>query len=111
MTRPQDGRSDLPRSESPSTQWHGPPLPLDPPAGLAGLQAEVPLARVRLWDGSTPWLVTRHSEQRALLADSRVSAHITRLSARHHPGRAGTRGQGAPSSTWMTRNMAGCAAW
>ena len=34
--------------------------------------------RARLWDGSTPWLVTRHSEQRALLADRRVSADITR---------------------------------
>jgi hypothetical protein len=33
---------------------------------------------VRLWDGSTPWLVTRHAEQRALLADRRVSADQTR---------------------------------
>ncbi|MGD0247261.1 MAG: hypothetical protein ABSB59_44020 [Streptosporangiaceae bacterium] len=27
--------------------------PLDLPAGLAGLQAEAPLVRVRLWDGGT----------------------------------------------------------
>jgi len=34
----------------------------------------VPLVRVRLWDGSTAWLVTRYAEQRALLADPRLSA-------------------------------------
>jgi cytochrome P450 len=52
--------------------------PLDPPPGLTALQAEGPLARVRLWDGSTPWLVTRYADQRALLADPRVSADATR---------------------------------
>lgn len=44
------------------------------------LQEEGPLSRVRLWDGSTPWLVTRYAEQRALLADPRVSADGS------HPG-------------------------
>jgi cytochrome P450 len=48
--------------------------PLDPAPMLSDLQAKVPLVRVRLWDGSTAWLVTRHAEQRALLADPRVSA-------------------------------------
>jgi len=48
--------------------------PLDPPPGLSALRSEGPLTRVRLWDGSTPWLVTRHAEQRALLADRRVSS-------------------------------------
>ena len=48
--------------------------PLDPAPGLRELQAEAPLTRVRLWDGSTPWLVTRYAEQRALLADPRISA-------------------------------------
>jgi cytochrome P450 len=52
--------------------------PLDPPPDLGALHAVAPLARVRLWDGSTPWLVTRHAEQRALLADRRVSADSTR---------------------------------
>ncbi|RCV47516.1 cytochrome P450 [Marinitenerispora sediminis] len=52
--------------------------PFDPPPALRALQEEGPLARVRLWDGSTPWVVTRHAEQRALLADPRVSADITR---------------------------------
>ncbi|HEV2639801.1 MAG TPA: cytochrome P450 [Actinocrinis sp.] len=49
--------------------------PLDPPPELAAMRAEGPLARVRLWDGSTHWLVTRHAEQRALLADRRVSTN------------------------------------
>ncbi|MEV6623361.1 cytochrome P450 [Amycolatopsis sp. NPDC051106] len=52
--------------------------PFDPPPAARALQDEAPLARVRLWDGSTPWLVTRYAEQRALLADPRVSADITR---------------------------------
>jgi cytochrome P450 len=54
--------------------------PLDPAPGLTLLQAEAPLVKVRLWDGSTHWLVTRYAEQRALLADPRVSADVT------HPG-------------------------
>jgi cytochrome P450 len=41
---------------------------------LSDLRAKGPLVRVRLWDGSTAWLVTRYAEQRALLADPRVSA-------------------------------------
>ncbi|SED03745.1 Cytochrome P450 [Amycolatopsis tolypomycina] len=52
--------------------------PFDPPPAARALQEEAPLARVRLWDGSTPWLVTRHADQRALLADPRVSADVTR---------------------------------
>ncbi|MFG6195637.1 cytochrome P450 [Nonomuraea sp. JJY05] len=52
--------------------------PFDPPPTLRTLQEEGPLARVRLWDGSTPWLVTTYAEQRALLADPRVSADVTR---------------------------------
>ncbi|MGW2199993.1 cytochrome P450, partial [Streptosporangium sp. NPDC001682] len=52
--------------------------PFDPPPTLRAKQQEGPLAKVRLWDGSTPWLVTRYAEQRALLADPRVSADVTR---------------------------------
>ena len=52
--------------------------PFDPPPALRALQQEAPLARVRLWDGSTPWVVTRYAEQRALLADPRVSADFNR---------------------------------
>ncbi|MEV7552059.1 cytochrome P450 [Amycolatopsis sp. NPDC089917] len=52
--------------------------PFDPPPVIRSLQEETPLARVRLWDDSTPWLATRYSDQRKLLSDPRVSADITR---------------------------------
>ncbi|MEU9273106.1 cytochrome P450 [Streptomyces sp. NPDC048251] len=48
--------------------------PFDPPRGLYAIQQEGAPARVQLWDGSTPWMVTRHADQRMLLADARVSA-------------------------------------
>ncbi|MEV5862280.1 cytochrome P450 [Streptomyces sp. NPDC052071] len=52
--------------------------PFDPPPALKEEQEQGPLRKVRLWDGSTPWLVTRYADQRALLADPRTSADITR---------------------------------
>jgi hypothetical protein len=52
--------------------------PFDPPPALRAQQEEGALAKVRLWDGTTPWIVTRYAEQRTLMADPRVSADITR---------------------------------
>jgi cytochrome P450 len=52
--------------------------PFDPPPTLRTLQEQAPLVRVRLRNGSTPWLVTRYAEQKALLADPRVSSDFTR---------------------------------
>jgi hypothetical protein len=37
--------------------------PFDPPPAPHTLQTEAPIGRVRLWDGSTPWLVTRYEDQ------------------------------------------------
>jgi cytochrome P450 len=51
-----------------------PGCPFDPPPDYRRLQAESPITRVRLWDGSTPWLVTKYADQRALLSDQRLSA-------------------------------------
>jgi cytochrome P450 len=48
--------------------------PFDPAPALQ--RQDHPMRRVRLWDGSTPWLVTSHAEQRALLADPRVSSEV-----------------------------------
>ncbi|MFT7841789.1 cytochrome P450 [Saccharothrix sp. BKS2] len=59
--------------------------PFDPPPPLRDLQAATPLTRVRLWDGSTPWLVTRYADQRAVLTDRRVSADMTHPD---YPGQA-----------------------
>ncbi|MET7850851.1 cytochrome P450 [Streptomyces avermitilis] len=47
--------------------------PLAPPPALRPLRDEQPITKVRIWNGSTPWLITRHADQRALLTDPRVS--------------------------------------
>ncbi|MFK0021233.1 cytochrome P450 [Streptomyces sp. NPDC090798] len=52
--------------------------PFAPPPQLRELHTEQvrsdqPLTKVRIWDGSTPWLVTRYDDQRTLLADPRCS--------------------------------------
>ncbi|MBP2326739.1 cytochrome P450 [Kibdelosporangium banguiense] len=52
--------------------------PFDPAPAMQARQQEGPVTRVRLWDGSTPWLVTGHAEHRALLADQRVSVDHSR---------------------------------
>ena len=48
--------------------------PFDPPDSTPELREHGPVAKVRLFDGSTAWLVTGHAEARALLADPRVSS-------------------------------------
>jgi cytochrome P450 len=45
--------------------------PFAPPPQMLG--KDTGLTRVRIWDGSTPWLITGHEEARALFADARVS--------------------------------------
>lgn len=47
--------------------------PLAPPPEVMALNAVKPLSRVRIWDGSTPWLITGYEAIRALFADSRAS--------------------------------------
>lgn len=47
--------------------------PFAPPPRMLEMNKLKGLSRVRIWDGSTPWLVTGHEEARALFADSRVS--------------------------------------
>ncbi len=47
--------------------------PFAPPPDVLALAETKPLSRVRIWDGSTPWLMTGYAEVRALFSDSRVS--------------------------------------
>src|ERR1700758_1704788 len=47
--------------------------PLAPPPEVLALNAVKPLSRVRIWDGSTPWLITGYDAIRSLFADSRAS--------------------------------------
>jgi cytochrome P450 len=49
-----------------------PRRPLDPPAEYRRLREQAPLSRVRAWDGSTPWLVTRYLDVRQALAEPRL---------------------------------------
>ncbi|WP_241267274.1 cytochrome P450 [Streptomyces scabichelini] len=50
-----------------------PGCPFDPAPAMRARREEGPVVRVRLWDGSTPWLVTGYAEHRAVLSDPRVS--------------------------------------
>jgi cytochrome P450 len=52
--------------------------PFNPPPQLQALQDETPITRVRLADGTTPWLVTGYADQKAVLSDPRVSADASR---------------------------------
>ncbi|HEY9305585.1 MAG TPA: cytochrome P450 [Mycobacterium sp.] len=47
--------------------------PFAPPPEVMELSAARPLSRVKIWDGSTPWLITGYDEVRTLFSDSRVS--------------------------------------
>ncbi|MGW3181171.1 cytochrome P450 [Kitasatospora sp. NPDC001119] len=58
-----------------------PACPFDPPSAMRELGAGP--VRVRLWDGSTPWLVTGYDLGRKLLVDPRVSADSTRSGYPH----------------------------
>lgn len=66
-----DGVPEFPAERAPG-------CPFDPPPALMQKLVEGRLAKVRLTDGSTPWLVTRFEDQRMLLADKRISADISR---------------------------------
>ncbi|MDH6217930.1 cytochrome P450 [Streptomyces pseudovenezuelae] len=70
--------------------------PFAPSPGLRALHDKGPVNRGRIWDGSTPWLVTGHAAQRAILSDPRVSSDDKRAgfpypnqamaeNAPHHP--------------------------
>jgi cytochrome P450 len=49
--------------------------PLDPPPGYREF---APVQRVRIWDGSTPWVVTGWEDSRRIMADKRVSNDVRR---------------------------------
>jgi cytochrome P450 len=66
--------------------------PYDIPPQLAELAARGPVERVRLWDDSTAWIVTGWREARAVLADNRFSADVSRPGYPHlRPGFRGSR--------------------
>jgi cytochrome P450 len=50
-----------------------PRCPFAPPLRMLEMGETKPLSRVRIWNGTTPWLVTGHEAARELFADARVS--------------------------------------
>jgi cytochrome P450 len=64
-----DTATDVP--EFPMSRAPG--CPFAPPPKVLELNADKQLSRVRIWDGSTPWLITGYDAIRALFTDSRVS--------------------------------------
>ncbi len=57
--------------------------PFAPPPEVLELGSVAPLSRVRIWDGSTPWLITGHEVARELFTDSRVSVDDRRSGFPH----------------------------
>lgn len=55
--------------------------PFDPPEEYAYLREHDPVARLTLPDGKTGWLLTRHADVRAMLADERFSSDRSRVSS------------------------------
>jgi cytochrome P450 len=51
--------------------------PFAPSADIRQLNADAPVHRVRIWDGSTPWLISGYAELKALNVDPRVSVDDT----------------------------------
>jgi cytochrome P450 len=47
--------------------------PFAPPPQVLEMGTAKPLSRVKIWNGSTPWLITGHEVARELYADPRVS--------------------------------------
>jgi cytochrome P450 len=89
--------SDTPSAEAPYYPMEREArCPFAPAPEIRRMTREEPVGRVRIWDGSTPWFITRHADQRALLNDPRLSIdekrpgypHMTRsraASAPYHP--------------------------
>ncbi|MFB7588653.1 cytochrome P450 [Streptomyces sp. NPDC056169] len=68
--------------------------PFDPPAGLAELREERPLARMTYPDGHVGWLATGYSTVRAIMGDSRFSS---RYELMHYPFAGGPEGPLPPA--------------
>jgi cytochrome P450 len=60
-----------------------PRCPFAPPLRMLEMGETKPLSRVRIWNGTTPWLVTGHEVARELFADARVSVDDRRQGFPH----------------------------
>ena len=71
--------------------------PFEPPPRMADLRRDDPISRVRLWDGTPAWLVTRYDDVRTLLADPRLSSDVSKPGYPHLGA-----GVGATQKTFRT---------
>ncbi|MFJ9244752.1 cytochrome P450 [Streptomyces sp. NPDC101776] len=76
MTNALAGTSDETLPDFPMPRAAG--CPFAPPPEMLKLHAEKPVSKVRLWDGSVHWLVTRYDDQKALYGDQRLSVDTSR---------------------------------
>ena len=81
--------------------------PFAPPPKALELNADKQLSRVRIWDGSTPWLIHGYDAIRALFTDSRASVddRLPGLSALER-GHAGHGAQAAALGVHLRRRRA-----
>ncbi|MFD0019850.1 cytochrome P450 [Streptomyces sp. NPDC058382] len=72
----------IPETSAPGIPAFPPPrssqCPFAPSPEMRALTGHGPLTRVTSWGGSTPWAVTGHAEQKALLSDARLSVEFSR---------------------------------
>ncbi|MFF2328129.1 MULTISPECIES: cytochrome P450 [unclassified Streptomyces] len=73
MTTPVPDTADLPAFPHPRAAS----CPFGVSPQMTALAGHGPVTRVSSWGRSTPWVVTTHAEQKALLADNRLSADFT----------------------------------
>ncbi|MFF4755761.1 cytochrome P450 [Streptomyces sp. NPDC002514] len=66
--------TETPTAPNAYTERRASGCPFDPPPNRSRLLKEEPVSRTSLWNGATAWLVTRHTDQVALLRDQRISA-------------------------------------
>jgi cytochrome P450 len=52
--------------------------PFDPPPAYEDARREAPVCRVRLFDGTPAWMITRHEDVRTVLGDQRFSADASK---------------------------------
>lgn len=57
--------------------------PFDPPPMYDAIRFDEPFARVNLWDGTSPYLLTNHADIKAVLSDDRFSCEPVRSGFPH----------------------------